>query len=179
MEDATLVDLILRRDRHALHEFYCMYAPRLQSFISRKVGNPHDAEEIVQDTLFAFLEALRDFQGNCSLSTFLFSIGRHKILDYYRRKKLTSFVFSQAPNFGDIISPLLNPEEALDATLLKEKLKTAFSLILPRYKIVLQLKYIENQPVSEIARYYSWTIKKTECLLSRARKAFVHVFLAL
>ena len=39
-----------------------------------KVNNQFDAEEILQDTLFAFLEALRDFHGTSSLKTFLFAI---------------------------------------------------------------------------------------------------------
>jgi len=179
MEDADLIGGILHRDKRALHEFYRSHTPKLLSFITGKVENPHDAEEIFQDTLFAFLEALRDFHGDCKISTFLFSIGKHKIIDYYRRKKLRHMVFSQAPFLEELVSPVLNPEEELDATLLKEKLKHAFSLILPRYRVVLQLKYIEDHPVSEIAKQFAWTLKKTESLLFRARKAFIKEFIVL
>jgi len=179
MEDTDLIKRILHREKHALLVFYRMYTPKLLSFIHTKVANPHDAEEILQDTLFAFLEALRDFHGDCKISTFLYSIGKHKIIDYYRRKKLRHLVFSQAPFLEELMSPVLNPEEELDATLLKEKLKRAFSLILPRYKVVLQLKYVEDRPVSEIAGHFTWTLKKTESLLFRARKAFMKEFIVL
>ena len=179
MEDSVLIDKILHRDAGALHEFYRVYTPKLLLFISGKVENPHDAEEIFQDTLFAFLEALRDFQGDCKISTFLFSIGKHKIIDYYRRKKLRHLVFSQAPFLEDLVSPILNPEEEFDAKVLRDKLKKAFSLILPRYKIVLQLKYLEDVSVSEIAGRFKWTLKKTESLLFRARKAFIKEYTAL
>jgi RNA polymerase sigma-70 factor (ECF subfamily) len=147
MEDSVLIDKILHRDK--------------------------DAEEIFQDTLLAFLEALRDFQGECAITTFLYSIGRHKIIDYYRKKKIRHLVFSQAPFLEELVSPILNPEEELDAVMLKEKLKQVFSHILPRYALVLKLKYIDDFSVWDIANRHAWSLKKTESLLSRARKAFI------
>ena len=179
MEETDLIDKILHRDRRALHEFYQTYKPKLEIFITRKVGNPHDGEEILQDTLFAFLEALRDFHGSCTISTFLFSICKYKVIDYYRRKKLHNLVFSQTPYLEELVSPLLNPEEELDAIVLKEKLKQAFARILPMYRLVLELKYIDDQSVWDIARRCAWTLKKTESLLFRARKAFIKAFIAL
>jgi RNA polymerase sigma-70 factor (ECF subfamily) len=179
MEDTELIQRILHRDQQALHVFYQTYSAKLLSFIGGKVENPHDAEEIFQDTLFAFLEALRDFHEECKISTFLYSIGKYKVIDYYRRKKLRHLVFSQAPFLEELVSPLLGPEEAFDIGVLKDKLKQAFSRILPKYKIVLQLKYIEDHSVSEIAKRFRWTVKKTESLLFRARKAFIAEFIAL
>lgn len=179
MEDTELVTKILSRDKRALHIFYHTYTPPLKGFIAGKVKNTCDAEEIFQDTLFAFLEALRDFHGECKIATFLFSIGKHKIIDYYRRKKLRHLVFSRAPYLKELVSPVLNPEEELDAVLLKENLRRAFSLILPRYKLVLELKYIDDRTVAEIAKRCAWTLKKTESLLFRARRAFIKAFIAL
>ena len=176
MDDTDLISKILHRDERALRTVYQLYVPRLTSFINGKVANPHDAEEILQDTLFAFLEALRDFHGECKISTFLFSIGNHKIIDYYRRKKLRHLVFSQVPYLEELVSPLLNPEEVLDGVLLKEKLKQAFSMILPTYHLVLQLKYGEDRSVRDIAKRCRWTVKKTESLLFRARRAFMKEF---
>ena len=179
MRDQALIAGILARDRHALYHFYQAYSPKLIRFISLKINNTHDAEEVLQDTLYAFLEAVRDFQGNAKLETFLFSICRNKVVDYYRRKKLRHLVFSQVPQLEDLMSPILNPEEELDATLLKEKLRRTFRRLVPKYKIILQLKYLEEWSVSDIAGKFSWTLKSTESLLFRARKAFVKTFTAL
>jgi len=173
MEDQELIDRILSKDKQALVYFYHRFAPKLQRFIQRKVQNTHDGEEILQDTLFAFLESLRDFHGQAKLQTFLFSICQHKVIDYYRKKKLRHIVFSQAPHLEEFISPLLNPEEVLDAKLLKEKLTCTFSRILPQYRRVLQLKYWEDKSVAQIANDLTCTMKSIESLLTRARKAFV------
>lgn len=178
-EDQQLIGQILARDRRALAVFYRRYTPKLSAFIHAKVGNSLDAEEILQDTLFAFLEAIRDFHGKSSVKTFLFSICHHKIIDYYRRKKMKQLVFSQMPGLEAIVSPMLNPEEELDVVLLKEKIQVVLARLLPRYRMLLVSKYVDDLSVSEIARKFALSFKSAESQLFRARKAFVELFLSI
>lgn len=179
MEDKELVLKILTRDRKALLVFYRRYAPKLSRFIAGKIANPADAEEVLQDTLYAFLEAIRDFQGKSNIQTFLFSICQHKVIDYYRRKKLKHAVFSQMPRLEAIISPLTGPEDQLDATLVKEKIHAVLGRLLPRHRQILQLKYLEGLSVAEIAKRLAMTFKSVESQLFRARKAFVERFISI
>ena len=179
VDDTKLIPKILARDRVALLTFYRRYTPKLSSFIATKIGNPADAEEILQDTLFAFLEAIRDFEGKSNIQTFLFSICQHKIIDFYRRKKMKHAVFSQMPQLEILISPLLSPEEELDVTLAKEKIRAVLDKLLPRYRQILILKYIEGHSVAEIAGKLTLTFKSVESQLFRARKAFVELFISI
>ena len=176
MTDEELIAKILDRDRKALNYVYHTYAPKLLQCIRAKVSREEDCEEILQDTLFAFLEALRDFEGKASIRTFLYSICQHKIIDYYRRKKLKHIVFSQMPQLESLISPLLNPEQELDATIMKEKIRKVLGKLLPRYRQILVLKYVENRSVEDIAKSMAITFKSAESQLFRARKAFVEHF---
>lgn len=177
--DEQLVIKILARDRRALHFFFRKYAPKLSRFIGAKVASRPDAEEVLQDTLFAFLEAIRDYQGRSNVQTFLFSICKHKIIDFYRRKKIRHAVFSQVPQLESIISPLLGPEDELDETLMRQKIQTVFARLLPRYRQILVMKYMEGFSVSEIARKLSLTFKSVESQLFRARRAFVELFISI
>lgn len=179
MEDKELVSKILTRDRRALLVFYRRYAPKLSRFIAGKIANPADAEEVLQDTLFAFLEATRDFQGKSTIQTFLFSICQHKVIDYYRRKKLKHAVFSQMPQLEAIISPLIGPEDQLDVTLVREKIHAVLGRLLPRHRQILMLKYLDGLSVSEIAKRLTMTFKSVESQLFRARKAFVERFISI
>lgn len=179
MDDRETFEKILAGDRKTLHTFYQTYAPKLLRHIEAKVNSPSDAEEILQDTLYAFLEAIRDFQGSATLKTFIFAIVNHKIIDFYRRKKIKQVVFSRLPQLEALISPLFSPEEELDATLLKDKVKCAFDKLLPHYRDILILKYMENFSVEDIARKLSVTFKSAESRIFRARKAFVEVFLSI
>lgn len=179
MDDTNLIPKILARNRRALLEFYRRYAPKLSRYIRGKVANPSDAEEVLQDTLYAFLEAIRDFQGQCTVQTFLFSICQHKVIDYYRKKKLKHAVFSQMPQLEAIISPLLSPEEELDVTLVKEKIHAVMGRLLPRHRQILLLKYLDGLSVEEIAKRLAMTFKSVESQLFRARKAFAEHFISI
>jgi len=177
--DQELIPKILARDRNALSAFYHRYTPRLRSYIHGKVSSAEDAEEILQDTLFGFLEAIRDFEGHASVKTFLFSICNHKIIDFYRRKKIGHLVFSRTPNLEALVSPILNPEEELDTRLMKEKIHRVLTYLLPNYRRLLTLKYMDDLSVSEIARQLAVSVKSAESQLFRARKAFVERFLSI
>ena len=179
MDDFVIIKKILDRDKLALAAFYRQYAPKLLRFIRGKVANERDVEEILQDTLFAFLEAIRDFHGKAKVQTFLFSICGHKVIDYYRRKKIRSIAFSHMPGVESIIGSLLAPEDALEKKDMRLKIRKAFFRILPLYKKVLFLKYIDELSVSDIASKLEITMKSAESKLFRARKAFVEAFISI
>lgn len=179
MNDRELIESILKRDRHALAVFYRSHAPRLRQFIRRKIANPDDAEEVLQDVLYAFLEAIRDFTGTAKLTTFLYAIANHKVIDFYRRKKIRHMVFSAVPQIESFVAPLLGPEEELDASVLREKIRMVLSRLLPKHRSVLVLKYAEDFTVDEIAKKLAISFKSAESQLFRARKAFVELFLSI
>lgn len=179
MKDQMVLTGILSGDKRALIGFYRTYAPRLSRYIKTKVNNDGDSEEILQDTLFAFLESIRDFNGDSSIQTFLFSICSHKIIDYYRRKKIAHVVFSKMPQLEFLVSPLLGPEEELDTTMLKEKIRNVLHTLLPHHRQILLFKYVDDLSVAEIAQRLAITFKSAESQLFRARKAFVEAFLSI
>ncbi|RJR15724.1 sigma-70 family RNA polymerase sigma factor [Candidatus Microgenomates bacterium] len=176
-EESQLIARLLDRDPQAPQEFYAKYAPLLLRFIRRKVGNEQDVEEIAQDTLFAFLDHARDFTGTAKLSTYLCSIAAHKIVDFYRKKKLKRIVFSQLPEgFEQLFADLGSPEDALDTQFVRERISDIFARLKPQYAHVLQLKYIEGRDVKEIAAILKCSFKSAESILFRARRAFVALY---
>lgn len=179
MNDATLITRLFAHDKHAAASFYRQYAPQLRRYIATRVNALEDAEEILQDTLYSFLEGLRDFRESCSIRTYLFSICQHKVVDYYRRKKLKNILFSQMPNLESLVSPLMGPEEELDASLVREKIRAVFARLLPIHRQVLVLKYLDQISVEDIAGKLSISFKSAESRLFRARRAFVELFLSI
>ncbi len=179
MNDSELIKKILARDRNALSVFYRTYTPSLRRFIKNKINNPDDVEEVLQDALYGFLEAIRDFIGASKLKTFLYAIASHKVIDWYRRKKIRHVVFSAVPQLESFVTTLLGPEEELDASLLREKIYKALGRLLPMYKSVLVLKYADDFSVADIAKKLTISFKSAESQLFRARKAFVEAFLSI
>lgn len=176
IHDDVLIERILQKDKQALSLFYQRYRTKLLLHIRQKIAKEQDVEEVFQDTFYAFLEALRDFHGQSKVQTFLYAICNHKIIDYYRRKKIKHIVFSQVPQLEMLISPLLKPDEVLDAVEVKDRIRTAFEVIPPMYKQVLTYKYIEGYSVAWIAERMQVTLKSVESKLFRARKAFIAAY---
>ncbi|KKU83618.1 hypothetical protein A2973_02680 [Candidatus Gottesmanbacteria bacterium RIFCSPLOWO2_01_FULL_49_10] len=179
IQDHELVQKILARDRRALAGFYHTFTPRLRRFILQKIADPQDAEEVLQDTLFAFLESIRDFSGNARVGTYLYAIASHKVVDFYRRKKIKHIVFSKLPRLEALVSTLLNPEEELDTALVKDKIRHVLGGLLPNYREIILLKYVDEMSVAQIAEKFAVTVKSAESQLFRARRAFVELFLSI
>jgi len=58
----------------------------LYAFALLQLGDPDSAEERVQETLLAALEARASFRGRSSERTWLIGILKHKICDHFRRR---------------------------------------------------------------------------------------------
>lgn len=176
-DEKKIIKGILGKDEICLRQFYRKYYPSLMTYINNKIDNQNDVEEILQDTLLATIEALRDFAHKCSLFTFICSIANHKVIDHYRKKKIKSILFSKIPEIEPLLSTLLNPDSILDDELLKQKIKETFDKLAPKHRTILKLKYIYGYTVAEIAGELSTTFKSVESQLFRARKAFTIIYL--
>lgn len=176
-EEQLVIKGILAGNEESLRAFSQAYTKRLFAFIQKKVANESDAEEILQDVLLAGLEGLRDFDQRSKLSTYLFAIANHKIIDYYRKKKIKQVVFSQMPEeFLPIMSAIVGPEEEFDMKEVRERMAKALSKLSPQYQKVLVLKYMEDLPVAQIAVRLSISFKSAESTLFRARSAFAKLY---
>lgn len=83
MADATQQALPLTTDPEAWVERYGDY---LYRFTLIRVRDPNLAEELVQETLVAALQARERFAGTSSERSWLTGILKHKIVDHFRRR---------------------------------------------------------------------------------------------
>jgi RNA polymerase sigma-70 factor, ECF subfamily len=176
ISDRRLIKEILRGNEKALRKLYLYYSPKLRNFINQRVSDPKDAEEILQDTLIASLEALRDFTGDATLYTYICAIAKYKTIDYYRKKKLKRIVFSKIPAIERIYSLAKTPEDKLDEIITKEKVQEVLDKLRPKYSTALKLKYLKGFSVEQVAQKMGISFKATESILFRARKEFALVY---
>src|SRR6202008_3663753 len=64
---------------------------RLRNFIRRRVPDPRDAEDILQDAFYKLVEANRLLMPIDHVTGWLFRVARNRITDLFRRKKLETF----------------------------------------------------------------------------------------
>ena len=60
---------------------------RLGNFIRRRVFDPSDAEDILQDVFYEFVQAYRLPAPIEQASAWLFQVARHRIIDRVRKKR--------------------------------------------------------------------------------------------
>ena len=64
------------------------HTARLASFLRRRVGNVHDVEDLVQDTLLEAVRCIDQFQGQSRPETWLFGIALNLTRNHYKRAKV-------------------------------------------------------------------------------------------
>src|ERR1700740_2180303 len=65
--------------------------PRLRNFIRRRVSDPRDAEDILQDVFYELVEANRLLMPIDHITGWLFRVARNRIIDLFRKKKPVNF----------------------------------------------------------------------------------------
>src|SRR3989344_1118054 len=84
--DAVLLARLKSGDSPAVNEWFRAYHDRLLAFVSQKIDNAHDAEELVQETFVNCLKHLPLFRGESSIWTWMCGIAQHEVADFYRKK---------------------------------------------------------------------------------------------
>src|SRR5437660_9471749 len=95
---------------------------RLRNFIRRRVPNPADVEDILQEVFYELVEANRLLMPIDHVTGWLFRVARNRITDLFRRKKPESF--SNAAE--DLLpSPDAGPEAVYARSVLLGELEVA------------------------------------------------------
>ena len=155
-----------------MDDFYNKYYFGVKKFVSQKIDDEGIVEELTNDIMMAAMICRSNFNGKCNEFSWICSIAKHKIIDYYRKKKLKTILFSVSPNFEEIADKALTPERDVLKNELKEEIKKTMMELSKGYKDILRLKYIEGMKINEIAKNLKLTIKAVESKLIRAKKKF-------
>jgi RNA polymerase sigma factor (sigma-70 family) len=79
---------------------------RLRHFIRRRVPDPRDAEDILQDVFYALVEANRLLMPIDHVTGWLFRVARNRITDFFRKQRPESFSEAAVANEDDELLPL-------------------------------------------------------------------------
>jgi RNA polymerase sigma-70 factor (ECF subfamily) len=96
-----LLEQIRRGDDTAWTQFVGRYHGRLVVYARQKMSGTADCEDIVQETFVSFIRYMNAFRGQCSLESYLFTILRTKIVDYFRRAENSKSGRARKMSLGD------------------------------------------------------------------------------
>ncbi len=153
---------------------------RLRNFIRRRVPDPRDVEDILQDVFYRLVEANRLLMPIAHVTGWLFRVARNRIIDRLREKRPESFggigitdEDDQAAQFEDLLpSPDAGPEAVYARKVLLDELALAIDELPEEQRAVFVAHELEGRSFKEIA---AETGVSVNTLLSRKRYAVLHL----
>ncbi len=180
MQDAlSLERMALEQDRR-ISEAVERERSRLSSFIRRRVPDPRDAEDILQDVFYELVEANRLLMPIEHVTGWLFRVARNRITDLFRKKKAESFSEASVTGqdgellrFEDLLpSPDAGPEALYARGVLLDALELAVDDLPAEQREVFVAHEVEGRSFKEIAAGSGVSINT---LLSRKRYAVLRL----
>ena len=153
---------------------------RLRNFIRRRVPDPSDAEDIVQEVFYELVEANRLLMPIEHVTGWLFRVARNRITDLFRKKKPETFSDAavmdedgEALRIEDLLpSPDAGPEALYFRNVLLDELELAIDELPEEQREVFVAHELEGRSFKEMA---AETGVKVNTLLSRKRHAVLHL----
>jgi len=167
-----LVEAVVKGERGAVATLYRIHSTSVRQYLRSKLGRAEDVEELLQDTFISVFDSLSLYRGESSLKTWILSIARHEVADFYRKRYVRQVVEKTAPLFDEIVAELSSPEFEMKKKGIKSQFLQAYSSLKREYQDVLSYRYELGMSVQEVARRMDLPFKATESLLYRARVAF-------
>jgi RNA polymerase sigma factor (sigma-70 family) len=154
---------------------------RLRRFIRRRVPDPRDVEDILQEVFFELVEANRLLMPIDHVTGWLFRVARNRIADLFRRKDPLTFSEvvgpdddpGHAPRFEDLLpSPEDGPEALYARRALLDALEEAIDDLPAEQREVFVAHEIEGRSFKEMAAESGVGVNT---LLSRKRYAVLRL----
>jgi len=155
------------------------YKDTIYFMLLKMVHNKTDAEDL---TIEAFEKAfinLHQYEPQFAFSTWLFCIASNNAIDYLRKKKIVSVPFETLPGNDknnetehslNVRTNADGPEESAIKKQNARLLHRAVSMLKPRYRTLLEMRYFKEYSYSEICNELNLPLGTVKVQLFRSRE---------
>lgn len=160
------------------------YGDILYRYALARVHSEPTAEDLVQETFLAGLQAYKKFNGQSTLRTWLIGILKHKIIDYFRKKHhqtqslndsdlgedLIAYQFDQQGHWKINLSEWPTPDEAFSHSEFKQVVNKCISRLPQKMADLLMLNTIEGLSTEDCCKVLNFqSTNQLWVTLSRTR----------
>jgi len=176
---ASLQRMAIEQDRR-ISEVVKREQSRLRNFIRRRVPDPLDAEDVLQDVFYRLVEANRLLMPIEHVTGWLFRVARNRITDLFRKKEPENFSEIEPTDeggellqFEDLLpSPDAGPEADYARNVLLDELQRALEELPREQREVFIAHEFDGRSFKELS---AATGVSVNTLLSRKRYAVLHL----
>ncbi|MBD3208128.1 MAG: sigma-70 family RNA polymerase sigma factor [Candidatus Nealsonbacteria bacterium] len=155
--------------KNKFSQIYDKYIEKVYRFVFLKVNSQEIAEDLTSEAFLRTWEVFRkDEEKIRNVSAFLYKTARNLVIDHYRQKgRVTIFTTEDVPIIDENQDLKADAEISSDMDLIRKHLAG----LKDDYQNVIILRYLDDLPISEIARIMDRTNGATRTLLHRAMNA--------
>lgn len=179
MQNEISLELLIAGDRTEFARLVDLYSGSIYRLGLKMLGNPQDAEDVLQNTFLNALTHLSSFEGRSSLATWLYRIAANEALMLIRKRRpelsLERDDHPGTPETHEDLKPTqfadwsALPEDELLSTEGRKLLDTAIESLPDALRIVFVLRDIEGLSIKETAEALDLTETNVKTRLLRAR----------
>ncbi|WP_243864794.1 RNA polymerase sigma factor [Halospina denitrificans] len=183
-DEQQLVDRLRQRDSRAYHEAVQQFSGAMLA-TARSMLDPATAEDVVQESWVAVVDAIDGFEGRSALKTWLCTITANRARNRLRKSKretLTDFQAPLDPNLekrfnegGGWIQPTRpwgseSADELLSNEALKDCLDKHFEALPETQRAVLMMREMQQMEADDVCRILGLSSANLRVSLHRARQ---------
>lgn len=174
-DEAVLVAGAKSGDLAAFDALINRYERKIFRLAQNITQNREDAEDVMQEAFLKAYEHLNEFQGNSRFYTWLVRIAVNQALMKLRKRRPNQVSIDDDIDTGEELMPRdvedwgPSPEDRYKQTELGQILSTVISELEPGFRIVFQLRDIEELSTEETAETLGLSVPAVKSRLLRAR----------
>lgn len=162
-----IYEKFLAGDKQGLQELVELYRDGLILYINNYIGDIVFSEDLAEDVFVELVVKKPHFNGKSQFKTWLYSIARHKALNWIKRNQRYVYIS------GEEMDAISDNQADFERQYLKDEQKIllhhAMENLNDDYRQVLYLSYFEGFSNSEIAVVMSKSKRQIENLIYRAK----------
>lgn len=179
-EEDVDITLLLAGNKQEFEKIVRQESERLYRVLLRYVKDEDEARSIMQETFLQAYENLGSFRGDSKFTTWLYSIGINQARAQYRKQRRYNPLEEDEidrlqPSFsmGRYTHPYepWQPDEVASKSERRELVHRAISQLPENYRIVVELRDIQEFSTAETAEVLEMTLVAVRVRLHRARQA--------
>jgi RNA polymerase sigma factor (sigma-70 family) len=177
--ELSSINLMNEQDRH-ISAIVAGERSRLRNFIRRRVPDPADVEDIVQEVFYELVEANRMLMPIDHVTGWLFRVARNRITDLFRKRREERFSDTSVEDqdgellrFEDLLpSPDAGPEALYVRSVLLDELELALDELPDEQREVFVAHELEGRSFKQLSAESGVNVNT---LLARKRYAVLHL----
>lgn len=162
---STIRDLL---DRDRFEDFYIALVPMVYGYLWRRSGGRDDVAMGLTEA--TFIEAVQQLHAGTAVGdpvAWLMTLARRQLANYHRSQRVRE----------PVRPPLVRSYELLSEVRHRQaRLVSAFESLPARDQLILQLRYVDDWPLCQVADLLNLPTEATESLVARAREALTDKF---